>query len=109
MAAFELTRSDNGEFHFNFLDENEKTILRSEQYGSKASAQNGIESVRTNAGNDTRYELKESNSGKYYFNLKAANGQIIGTSMMYPDHAGREAAVLYVKGGAAHAGVIEDL
>ncbi|MDO5640332.1 MAG: YegP family protein [Neisseria sp.] len=109
MATFELTRSDNGEFHFNFLNEDDKTILRSEQYGSKASAQNGIESVRNNAGNDDRYELKESSSGKYYFNLKAANGQIIGTSMMYASHAERETAVLHVKGGAAHAGVMEDL
>ena len=51
----------------------------------------------------------KSQSGKLYFNLKAANGQIIGTSMMYADHAAREAAVLHVKGGAAHAGVVEDL
>ena len=109
MATFELKKSDTGEFHFNFLDEHDKTILRSEQYSSKAAAQNGIESIRTNAGNDARYDLKESQSGKLYFNLKAANGQVIGTSMMYADHAAREAAVLHVKGGAAHAGVVEDL
>ena len=41
MATFELKKSDTGEFHFNFLDEHDKTILRSEQYSSKAAAQNG--------------------------------------------------------------------
>ncbi|UOO81365.1 YegP family protein [Uruburuella testudinis] len=109
MATFELTRSDNGEFHFNFLDNNEKTILRSEQYGSKAAAQNGIESVRSNAGNDERYEYRESSAGKFYFNLKAANGQIVGTSMMYDDDAARRTAAATVKSSAAQAGVIEDL
>lgn len=107
MAAFELTKSDSGEFHFNFVDGDDKTILRSEQYGSKASAQNGIESVRNNAGDDARYELKTSTSGKLYFNLKAANGQIIGTSMMYADEAGREAAIAGLKTGAAQASVVE--
>ena len=109
MATFELAKSDNGKFHFNFMDEDDKTILRSEQYGSKASAQNGIESVRSNAGRDDRYDFKASSSGKFYFNLKAANGQIVGTSMMYGSDAEREQAVAYVKQGAAHAGVIEDL
>ena len=109
MATFELAKSDNGEFHFNFMDEDDKTILRSEQYGSKASAQNGIEAVRKNAGDDGRYDLKESSSGKFYFNLKAANGQIVGTSSMYASDGERAQAVAYVKKGAAHAGVIEDL
>lgn len=109
MAAFELARSENGQFHFNFVGDDDKTILRSEQYNSKASAQNGIESIRHNASNDARYELKESSSGKFYFNLKAANGQIIGTSMMYASHEERETAVLCVKANAAQAGVIENL
>ncbi|MDO5073659.1 Uncharacterized conserved protein [Neisseria animaloris] len=108
MATFELKKSEGGEFHFNFIGENDKTILRSEQYGSKASAQNGIESVRNNAGNDARYELKTSSSGKVYFNLKAANGQIVGTSMMYAGEAEREAAMAQVKNEAAQAGVVED-
>ncbi|MDO4640150.1 MAG: YegP family protein [Neisseria sp.] len=107
MATFELKKSDTGAFHFNFLGENGKTILRSEQYNSKASAQNGIESVRKNADNEARYDLKEGSSGKFYFNLKAANGQIIGTSMMYGDHAARETVIEELKKHAAKAGVVE--
>lgn len=107
MAIFELKKSDTGKFHFNFIGTNEKTILRSEQYGSKAAAQNGIESVRKNAGNDARYELKESSSGKFFFNLKAANGQVIGTSMMYTDTAVRETIMSDLKSSAAMADVVE--
>ncbi|OSI11791.1 YegP family protein [Neisseria canis] len=107
MATFELKKSDTGGFHFNFLGADGKTILRSEQYSSKAAAQNGIESVRKNADNEARYELKESTSGKFYFNLKASNGQIIGTSMMYADNAEREKKIGEVKQGAAKASVME--
>lgn len=107
MAMFELKKSDTGTFHFNFVGGNEKTILRSEQYGSKAAAQNGIESVRKNADNEARYELKESSSGKLYFNLKAANGQVIGTSMMHSDGAARDSAMAELKKEAAKASVVE--
>ena len=107
MAAFELKKSEAGAFHINLLGENGKTIVRSEQYSSKASAQNGIESVRKNAENEARYELKEGSTGKFYFNLKAANGQIVGTSMMYATEADRAAAIAELKKGAAKAGVVE--
>ena len=100
MATFELKKSDTGEFHFNFLDEHDKTILRSEQYSSKAAAQNGIESIRNNAGNDARYDLKESQSGKLYFNLKAGNGQVIGKSEMYESETSRENGIASVKKNA---------
>ncbi len=35
-----------------------------------------------------KYELKKSPSGKFMFNLKAANGQIILTSELYNDKSG---------------------
>ncbi|KPN71713.1 YegP family protein [Neisseria sp. 83E34] len=107
MATFELKKNDAGAYHFNFVGAEGKTILRSEQYSSKAAAQNGIESVRKNADQEGRYELKESSSGQFYFNLKAANGQIIGTSMMYADNAEREKKIAEVKQGAAKASVME--
>jgi len=83
--------------------------LRSEQYTSKSSAQNGIESVRKNAAEEKRYELKESSNGKFYFNLKAVNGQIIGTSPMFASEEVRSQALAQLKSHAATAGVMEDL
>lgn len=107
MAAFELRKNDNGHFSFILLDGDDKTLLKSEQYNSKASAQNGIESIRKNAREDSRYELKESNNGKFYFNLKATNGQIIGTSPLLADTEARDAAIAKVKAEAALASVLE--
>lgn len=30
-----------------------------------------------------KFELKKSANGKYHFNLKASNGQVVATSQMY--------------------------
>ena len=46
---------------------------------------NGIQSVQTNSPVDARYDRKEASDGRPFFNLKAGNHQIIGTSQMYKD------------------------
>ena len=79
-------------FSWTFQD-NGKSILRSENYKEKRNAVNGIASVKKNCGNDKRYELKTSSNGKFFFNLKAANGQVIGTSPMFASEADRQAAI----------------
>ena len=62
-----------------------------------ALAENGIASVRTNCGSADHYELKDSTNGKFYFNLKAANHQVIGTSQMYQSKDSRDNGVASVK------------
>lgn len=57
------------------------------------AARGGIESVRTNAAIDDRYERLMARSGHPYFNLKAANGEIIATSMMFNSPQERHAAI----------------
>ena len=48
-AKFELKKSKSGQYHFNLKAGNGQVIASSEMYQSKASALNGIESVRANA------------------------------------------------------------
>lgn len=103
-----MTTRKNGEFQFNLKAGNGETILSSEGYTAKASCLNGIESVRKNAPDDNRYERKEAKNGKFFFNLKAANGQIIGTSEMYETAAGRDKGIESVKRNAPDA-TVEDL
>lgn len=93
---FELTQSTDGQYHFSLKTEN-ATLLKSEAYTTKAAAVNGIESVKKNASEDKRYERKEAKNGKPMFNLKAGNGQIIGTSPMYADNDALEAAIALTK------------
>ena len=89
-GKFELKKSKNDKFYFSLLAGNGQTILSSAMYEAKASAVNGIESVKKNAGDAARYEKAVAKNGSPYFNLKAANGQVIGQSQMYSSEATRD-------------------
>ncbi|MEM7503894.1 MAG: YegP family protein [Pseudomonadota bacterium] len=86
-GKFECYKDKAGEFRFRLKAGNGETILSSEGYSSKASCTNGIESVRKNAVLPERFETKQTASGKHRFNLKAGNGQVIGTSQNYASAA----------------------
>jgi uncharacterized protein YegP (UPF0339 family) len=104
-GKFVVKTASNGETYFRLQAGNGETILKSEMYASKASALNGIESVRKNATDDTRYERKTAASGQFMFNLKAANHQVIGTSETYKSEASREGGIASVKTNAPSATV----
>lgn len=62
-------------------------------------------SVKKNSQDDARFERLEAKNGKPYFNLKATNGQIIGTSEMYESVAARDNGIESVKKNAPDAAV----
>jgi uncharacterized protein len=98
---FELSKSKDGQFRFVLKAGNAETILTSELYKAKRSALNGIASVQKNCGNDARYESKVAKNGKAFFNLKAANHQVIGSSQMYATEASRDNGIASVKANGA--------
>ena len=108
MGKFVITKRSNGEFQFNLKAGNGQTILASEGYASKTSCENGIQSVKKNAPDDANYDRKTSSNGKYFFNLKAGNGQVIGSSEMYESAAARDNGIESVKKNAPDA-TVEDL
>ena len=105
MGIFVISKRTNDEFHFNLNAGNGQTILSSQGYSTKASCENGMASVRTNAMDDSKFERLMSTNGKSYFNLKASNGQIIGTSQMYESDASMENGIASVKTNAPGASV----
>lgn len=94
---YALKRTSDGQFMFNLHAANGEVILTSERYQTKASAENGITSVKANAPNDSRYERKQSTDGQHYFILKAANGEPIGRSERYSTKAAMENGIAAVK------------
>ncbi len=96
-AHFVVNKGTNGEFHFNLTAGNGEIILSSQMYSTKAAAESGITSVQVNCGDDERYEKKVSSSDQPYFNLKAANHQVIGTSQMYASTSSRDTGIASVK------------
>ncbi|MDO6818875.1 YegP family protein [Zobellia sp. 1_MG-2023] len=108
MGKFEIKTDNANQFRFNLKAGNGEIILRSEGYTTKSSCKNGIESVRTNSQEDSKFERKTSSSDSSYFNLKAGNGEIIGTSETYSSSAAMETGIVSVKSNAPNAAV-EDL
>ena len=107
MGKFVITKRKNGQYQFNLIAKNGKVILTSEGYITKINCQRGVDSVKINSFDDAKYEHKTATNGNCYFNLKAKNGEIIGTSEMYLSKASCNKGILSVKTNASRA-VIKD-
>jgi uncharacterized protein YegP (UPF0339 family) len=94
---FELGKNSKDKFHFVLKAGNAETILSSEVYETRAAAENGIASIQKNCAEDARYDRKTAANGKFYFNLKAGNHQIIGMSQMYASESSRDGGIDSVK------------
>ena len=105
---YELSQANDGQYRFVLKAGNGEVILTSELYKAKASAHNGIESVQKNSPDDARYDRLEAKNGKPYFNLKAANHQIIGTSQFYASEQSRDKGIESVKNNGSST-TIKDL
>lgn len=108
MGKFVISKDKSGQFRFSLKAGNGQEILGSEAYKTKAACENGISSVKKNAFNDALYERKKAKNGDDYFNLKATNGQVIGTSEMYKSASSMENGIASVKKNAPEAST-EDL
>lgn len=105
---FALKMTTAGKHMFNLHAGNHEVILTSESYEAKASALNGIESVRVNGVIDAQFERKTASSGQPYFVLKAGNGEPLGHSEMYSSTASMENGIRSVINHAV-AATIKDL
>lgn len=92
-GRFETFKGDDGKHYFHLLAKNGERILASQGYSSISAAKKGISSVKKNGLVEWRYSVLEADSGEYYFNLLAPNGQLIGSSEMYASKANAEAGV----------------
>ena len=108
MANFVITKRKNEEFQFVLKADNGQVILASEGYSAKASCNSGIESVKKNSQDKDTFERLVSKNGKHQFNLKAGNGQIIGTSEMYETEDGMVNGIASVIKNAHNAAVVDE-
>ena len=107
MGKFVISLRKNGEYQFNLKATNGQVILTSEGYTTKAACMNGIESVKKNSQVEARYEKKVASNGKPFFNLKATNGQIIGSSQMYANEKNMLNGLASVKKNAVDSQVVD--
>lgn len=107
MGKFEITQRVDDHFMFNLKASNGEIILTSQGYTSKSSCQNGIESVKANCVDKKMFIKETASDGSHYFNLTAANTQVIGTSQMYASTQGRDNGIDSVRENAPKAEVID--
>ncbi len=107
-AHYVLTTAKDGQVMFNLKAANGQIILTSERYKTKASAQDGVESVRKNSPLEERFERRENSKGEPYFILKAGNAQEIGRSQYYSSAAAMENGIASVKTNGPDASVVDE-
>lgn len=108
MGKFEIYQSEkNQEYYFRLKAGNGEIILSSQGYTSKSSCENGVESVKKNSVDEGNFEIKEAKNGKHHFNLKAGNGQVIGSSQMYASESGLKNGIASVGKNAPEAEVVD--
>jgi len=105
MGKFITLTGSDGHYYFNLIASNGRIILSSEGYNSDAERDNGMHSVQEQAADAVSFERKISKNGEYYFILRAASGEIIGTSEMFISEAGRDNGIESVRNNARYADV----
>lgn len=106
-GKFELFKDKAGAFRFRLKAANGEVILASEGYKQRASALKGIESVRRNSAHADRFERKDGAGGQHSFNLRATNGQVIGSSESYASAGARDKGIDSVMKNAPGAAMAE--
>lgn len=108
MGKFIISQRVNKEYQFNLKATNGEIILTSEGYIQKVSCLNGIESVKVNSQDDSKYDRRVAVNNKDYFVLKARNGEIIGKSQLYSSKASMEIGIISVKTNVPTAEIIDE-
>ena len=109
MSKFYIRQAKDGQYYFSLKSEQGSTLLSSEMYTTLKACENGLASVKKNAAQTAQYEYKEAANGKFHFNLKAANHQVIGSSTMYETEQAAQEAAAVVAAEAADAEVVSEI
>jgi uncharacterized protein YegP (UPF0339 family) len=107
-GKFVITKGKDGKDYFVLKAGNGEIILQSQGYKSASGCENGIESVKTNASDASKFEVREAKDGREYFVIKANNGQEIGRSQMYKTTSGCTNGQASVAKNAADAKVVDE-
>lgn len=120
MHKFKILKNEKGAFRIQFVY-NSEVMVWSENYTSKASAQNCIESIKKNApeaavvdltkdetGSGYRFEIDEAKNGETFVRFRASNGEIMVRSETYSSKSSAKNCAASIQKNAPDAPV-EDL
>ncbi|MDP3504980.1 MAG: YegP family protein [Myxococcales bacterium] len=82
-GRFEVFKGLDAKSYFHLRAKNGEIVLQSQGYSSSAKARAGVASVQNHGVTAARYTVLDAVDGRFYFVLKATNGQVIGRSQLY--------------------------
>jgi hypothetical protein len=82
-GRFETFKGLDSKYYFQLLAGNGAPLLRSEGYTTLSSARGGITSAQKNGVLTARFHVLATDDGAAYFNLVAANGELLAMSDAY--------------------------
>lgn len=92
-AKFAVFKGIDAKYYFNLRAANGEIVMQSQSYSARSSAVGGVGSVQSNGKIASRYELRATGAGEYYFVLKASNGAVIARGETYASKWNAERAV----------------
>lgn len=92
-AKFSVFKGIDSKYYFNLRAANGEIVMQSQSYSARASAVGGVGSVQTNGKLASRYELRATGNGEWYFVLKASNGAVIARGETYASKSNAERGV----------------
>lgn len=120
MHKFKIAAAKDGQFQAKFVY-NAETMVWSENYKSKSSAQNCIDSIKKNApgaptvdtskgeeGKGYRFELAKSKDGQTFVRFVASNGETMVRSETYKSRASAINCIESIKKNAPKAEVVDE-
>ena len=110
-AQFEIHDTDDGEAYFNLVAANHAVLATSETYASRSNATRAVNTaIRTiktatvaAAATGAKFETWKGEDARYYFHLRAANGQIVLQSQGYSSKSAAEKGTTAVKASGVDA------
>jgi uncharacterized protein YegP (UPF0339 family) len=95
-TEFQVFLGRDNRYYFRFLID-DSLVLRSEGYPHRQDADIDIASVKVRADRHDCYSLLRSADGKFYFNVRAANWQVLATSVHCDTEQQRDSLVNLVE------------
>ncbi|MGX5667506.1 YegP family protein [Rhizobium daejeonense] len=120
MHKFKILKNEKGAFRIQFVY-NAEVMVWSENYASKASAKNCIDSIKKNApdaaivdltkqetGSGYRFEIDEAKNGETFVRFRASNGEIMVRSETYSSKSSAKNCAESIKKNAPEAPVEDE-
>ena len=107
MGIFIVKKETDGNYIVTLKVKGGRVILFGQKHRSKISCKSIIETIRTNATDNLKYEYKKTYDGKFYFRLKSISGEVLGNSKLYETAEHRNVGIETVRRIAPLAGIID--